>query len=95
MNEVIHDIDADLDEALAEQMSLDEANAMLPDTSHIFSLTALIDSQAALAAAERLYASNQNGIRFFSELNRALPRSQADKMPRETEILEDTSDSTY
>ena len=86
-----HEFDFDLD----PPMSLEEAQSLLPDTSHIFTLTSIIDSSAALAAAERMYAGHQNGIRFFSELNRALPRSQADKMPRETEILEDVAEVTY
>lgn len=45
--------------------------------SSVFSLTSLIDSSAAEQAAERLYASNLGGVRFFSELNRAMPRARA------------------
>lgn len=87
----------DLDHATPAPMTLEEANEMLPEleaeevgSNDIFTLTSLFDSSAAQAAAERLYASSQNGLRFFSELNRALPRSQAERMPRETEVLEDT-----
>ena len=47
------------------------------ETPSVFTLTSLIDSSAALEAAERLYASNLGGVRFFSELNRALPKARA------------------
>ena len=55
------------------------------ETPSIFTLTSLIDSSAALEAAERLYASNLGGVRFFSELNRALPKARAQQTAQRLE----------
>ena len=61
--------------------------------SNVFSLTSLIDSSAAEQAAERLYASNLGGLRFFAELNRAMPRARATQTAQRLESVALTEDS--
>lgn len=82
VNASLPELDAGLPDPYADSYTASYAE---PDTdleddypaSNVFSLTSLIDSSAAEQAAERLYASNLGGVRFFSELNRAMPRARA------------------
>ena len=72
----------DLEQVNAQLLELDDPlrevdAADMLSQPEVFSLTSLIDSSAAAQAAERLYASNLGGVRFFSELNRAMPRARA------------------
>jgi hypothetical protein len=53
----------------------------------VFTLTAMIDCSAALQAAQRLYQSSNNGLRFFSELNRAVPKARAAALVEELETI--------
>lgn len=57
----------------------------LQDAPEVFSLTSLIDSSAALQASKRLYQASHKGLRFFSELNRAVPNTRARALVEELE----------
>ncbi len=70
-------------QATANELDLHADESNTPD---IFTLTSLIDSSAAQQAAERMYAANMNGLRYFSELNRAVPRARAKADGRRLEI---------
>lgn len=69
--------------ATANELDLHDEESNTPD---IFTLTSLIDSSAAQQAAERMYAANMNGLRYFSELNRAVPRARAAADSRRLEM---------
>ena len=79
VNASLPELDAGLPDLYATSYA--ESDAGLEDdgypASTVFSLTSLIDSSAAEQAAEPLYASTLGGVRFFSELNRAMPRARA------------------
>lgn len=46
----------------------------------VFSLTTILDSSVALAAARRLYAQNRAGLRFFCENRRVVSVDDAEAM---------------
>lgn len=46
----------------------------------VFSLPAILDPSAALAAARRLYAQNRTGVRFFCENRRVVSVDEAEAM---------------
>jgi hypothetical protein len=66
---------------------MDNFDEGLHAANDIFSLTTLIDSSAAVQAAERMYARTTSGLRFFSELNRALPSARAAQTAAELEHM--------
>ncbi len=51
-----------------------------PATREICSFGAMHRPDAALAAAQRLYAGNRSGLRFFCENRRVVPVDQLDRM---------------
>lgn len=79
-------VETDLDAAAG--CDDDEDEDALP-ASNVFSLPSiLLDSSAALQAAQRLYAASQSGLRFFSDFRRVVPTSQLRAEHRE-ELLDD------
>lgn len=58
-------------------MNMTHAEAHDTLSASINSLTALFDSSAALAAADRLYAQNRSGLRFFCENRRVVSVDEA------------------
>jgi hypothetical protein len=61
----------------SEASALDREDHDMSNAQCVFMLTSLNDSGHALEAARRLYRSSLGGLRFSSELNRAIPRGRA------------------
>ncbi len=72
----------------AEQVDEDEDEEF--PMNPVFSLPALLlDSSAALQAAQRMYASSQSGLRFFSDFRRVVPTSQLRAEQQREELGDD------
>lgn len=57
-----------------------ELESEFADEQAVFSLPAILDPSAALAAAKRLYAHNRAGLRFFCENRRVVPVDELGSM---------------
>jgi hypothetical protein len=56
------------------------AHDVAVEAREVFSLPALLDQSAALAAAQRLYVQNRAGLRFFCENRRVVSVDEARAM---------------
>ncbi|MCL4182145.1 MAG: hypothetical protein KJ011_01700 [Burkholderiaceae bacterium] len=61
------------------------AHDVAVDAQEVFSLPGLLDQSAALAAAQRLYAQNRAGLRFFCENRRVVSVDEAQAMEVDAE----------